>query len=192
MERVKTAVDFALLAEVLDSIDDPFCVIDHVGRIQHENDAFLVQIGRHEQPECLRDEMRQLARRTFIGLSDGPRGQARGNTGRVAEFQAASNRYRARASLMRRSADDSSPLVLVTLEQVTDASHAKGLCETHRLTPREVQVAELLAEGHSNLNVAQMLGVSTHTARHHTGRVISKLQARGRAEVGAMVRRLQR
>jgi DNA-binding CsgD family transcriptional regulator len=56
------------------------------------------------------------------------------------------------------------------------------------LTPREVQVAYLLAEGRSNAGVAEMLGISEHTARHHTESVLAKLGVRSRAEAGALVR----
>ncbi|HEU4699157.1 MAG TPA: helix-turn-helix transcriptional regulator [Gemmatimonadales bacterium] len=57
-----------------------------------------------------------------------------------------------------------------------------------RLTARECQVALLLAEGRSNSDVAAALGVSPHTARHHTENVMAKLGARSRAEVGALIR----
>jgi DNA-binding NarL/FixJ family response regulator len=57
------------------------------------------------------------------------------------------------------------------------------------MTPREVEVALLLAEGCSNSTVAQRLGISPHTARHHTQRVLVKLGVRSRAEAGARLRR---
>lgn len=58
----------------------------------------------------------------------------------------------------------------------------------YRLTARECQVALLLAEGRSNSDIAAALGISPHTARHHTENVMAKLGARSRAEVGALVR----
>jgi DNA-binding CsgD family transcriptional regulator len=57
-----------------------------------------------------------------------------------------------------------------------------------RLTAREAQVAELLALGRSNVAVAKTLGISEHTARHHTESVLAKLGVRSRAEAGALVR----
>lgn len=57
------------------------------------------------------------------------------------------------------------------------------------LTPREAEVAALLAEGRSNGEVARRLGISPHTARHHTQRVLGKLGAHSRAEAGAILRR---
>lgn len=185
------AVDFDLLAEVLDSIDDPFCVIDRLGRVRHENSAFRQKIERHPDPEHLRDEIRQLARSAILAGGGERDASSTGNPGRVAEFESGQKNFRARSSLMRESVRDQAALALVTLEVVEPAAVSHALRAKHRLTPREVQVVELLAEGHSNERVAEALGVSSHTARHHTGRVLSKLQAKGRAEVGALMRRLQ-
>jgi DNA-binding NarL/FixJ family response regulator len=58
----------------------------------------------------------------------------------------------------------------------------------YRLTRRELQVADLLASGLSNAAVAESLGISEHTARHHTESVLAKLGVRSRAEAGALVR----
>ena len=44
-----------------------------------------------------------------------------------------------------------------------------------RLTPREAQVALLLAKGASDAEVALALGLSVHTARHHGEHVFAKI-----------------
>jgi DNA-binding CsgD family transcriptional regulator len=60
--------------------------------------------------------------------------------------------------------------------------------EEFRLTTRERDVARLIAQGHSNAGVATLLGISQHTARHHTESVLAKLGVRSRAQVGALLR----
>jgi DNA-binding NarL/FixJ family response regulator len=55
-------------------------------------------------------------------------------------------------------------------------------------TERETEVAFLLAQGRSNIAIAKGLGISTHTARHHTQRVLGKLKVHSRAEAGAKLR----
>ncbi|HEX3274900.1 MAG TPA: helix-turn-helix transcriptional regulator [Gemmatimonadales bacterium] len=57
------------------------------------------------------------------------------------------------------------------------------------MTPREVEVAELLALGLSNVGVAGRLRISPHTARHHTQRVLAKLGVHSRAEAAAKLAR---
>jgi DNA-binding CsgD family transcriptional regulator len=61
--------------------------------------------------------------------------------------------------------------------------------ETHGLTPREAEVADLLARGLSNAAVARRLDISPHTARHHTQRVLAKLGVHSRAEATARLLR---
>jgi DNA-binding CsgD family transcriptional regulator len=58
----------------------------------------------------------------------------------------------------------------------------------HGMTPREIEVALLLSEGCSNRTIAHRLGISPHTARHHTQRVLAKLGVHSRSEAGARLR----
>lgn len=58
----------------------------------------------------------------------------------------------------------------------------------HGMTPREIEVAMLLTEGCSNRTIAKRLGISPHTTRHHTQRVLAKLGVHSRAEAGARLR----
>jgi DNA-binding CsgD family transcriptional regulator len=57
------------------------------------------------------------------------------------------------------------------------------------LTPRELEVLALLAEGASNKAIARRLGISVHTAKFHVGSLIDKLDAIGRTDVVAQAAR---
>ena len=50
------------------------------------------------------------------------------------------------------------------------------------LTPRELDVLGLLAEGHSNKLIAQSLGISDHTVKFHVAAIMNKLQAGSRTD----------
>ena len=50
------------------------------------------------------------------------------------------------------------------------------------LTPREIEVLRLLAEGASNKMIAHQLGISDHTAKFHVGSILSKMNAGTRTE----------
>jgi DNA-binding NarL/FixJ family response regulator len=50
------------------------------------------------------------------------------------------------------------------------------------LTPREVQVLQLLAEGLANRDIAERLGISEHTIKFHIASILGKLQASSRTE----------
>jgi DNA-binding NarL/FixJ family response regulator len=75
--------------------------------------------------------------------------------------------------------------VHAALRRVARASAPPPLLrQRYRLTRRESDVAQLLALGKSNAEVASALSISEHTARHHTERVLTKLGVSSRAAVG--------
>jgi DNA-binding CsgD family transcriptional regulator len=53
------------------------------------------------------------------------------------------------------------------------------------LTPRELDVLALMAEGASNKVIAKQLGISVHTAKFHVGSILDKLDATGRTDAVA-------
>ncbi len=67
------------------------------------------------------------------------------------------------------------------------SSPLPDLIAKYRLTPREVDVARLLAEGESNQRIADRLHLSIHTVQHHTENVLRKLGINRRAAVAAKI-----
>ena len=61
---------------------------------------------------------------------------------------------------------------------------ARDMAEVE-LTPRELDVLTLLAEGASNKAIARQLGISVHTAKFHVGSILDKLDATGRTDAVA-------
>ena len=77
-------------------------------------------------------------------------------------------------------AGDSAEVTLVL------SSGASGSAEDDvPLTPRELEVLTLLAEGLSNKAIARRLGISVHTAKFHVGALMDKLDAVGRTDAVA-------
>lgn len=64
---------------------------------------------------------------------------------------------------------------------------ARRLTRKYHLTRREAEVALLLAEGAPNMAIAEVLGISEHTARHHTQHVLVKLGLRSRAGAALLI-----
>ena len=58
------------------------------------------------------------------------------------------------------------------------------------LTPRELDVLALIAEGASNKAIARRLASSVHTVKFHIASLLDKLDAQGRAEAVAQGARL--
>jgi DNA-binding NarL/FixJ family response regulator len=53
------------------------------------------------------------------------------------------------------------------------------------LTAREIQVLRLLAEGHTNTELARRLSLAPKTVDHHVSAILGKLEARSRTEAVA-------
>jgi two-component system, NarL family, nitrate/nitrite response regulator NarL len=66
-------------------------------------------------------------------------------------------------------------------ERIEPASNAP----TESLTPRELEVLQLMARGLTNRQIARRLEISEHTVKFHAGAVLGKLNARSRAEAVA-------
>ena len=78
------------------------------------------------------------------------------------------------------SASEPADVVLILSTAVSASANGDVL-----LTPRELEVLTLLAEGMSNKAIARRLGISVHTAKFHVGALIDKLDAVGRTDAVA-------
>jgi DNA-binding CsgD family transcriptional regulator len=58
------------------------------------------------------------------------------------------------------------------------------------LTPREIEVLNLMAEGASNKTIARRLEISVHTVKFHVGSLLDKLDAAGRTDAVAHAARI--
>jgi NarL family two-component system response regulator LiaR len=58
-----------------------------------------------------------------------------------------------------------------------------------RLTEREVDVAELMADGRSNAEIADTLSLSVFTVKNHVSNILTKLNAQSRTEATAIILR---
>jgi DNA-binding CsgD family transcriptional regulator len=65
---------------------------------------------------------------------------------------------------------------------VTITTRNSQTADPFELTPRELDVLALMAEGASNKAIARRLGISVHTAKFHVGSILDKLDATGRTD----------
>jgi DNA-binding CsgD family transcriptional regulator len=66
-----------------------------------------------------------------------------------------------------------------------DTRRKATIADPHGLTPRERDVLELLAAGHSDAEIAAALFISPKTANRHVGAILSKLGVRNRTQAAA-------
>jgi DNA-binding CsgD family transcriptional regulator len=86
--------------------------------------------------------------------------------------------------LARPAGGDTTAVVVLRPDMGPATTDTPSICG---LTARELDVARLIARGMATKEIAHWLGISTHTARHHTERVFVKLGVRSRAGAAAII-----
>ena len=68
------------------------------------------------------------------------------------------------------------------------STHLSTLSEVlaDKLSPREVEVAELVRQGRTNQDIAEALTLSVHTVKHHLKSIFSKLNLNSRTELATL------
>jgi DNA-binding CsgD family transcriptional regulator len=177
---MQPGIPLAPLAGVLDNIDQGIVLLASDSYPCFTNSAAERILSADAERGDIAREMRSVSR---AALTD-RRGQA-------AEVEVATRegRYRMRARiLVERIREIRTRAVLVTIERA--AAHLPSrpcLMQRFGMTAREADVALLLARGKRNTAIAEELMISTHTARHHTESVLSKLSLHTRAEVSRAI-----
>ncbi len=64
-----------------------------------------------------------------------------------------------------------------------DESLLKGMAVEHSITPRELEIVELILKGRSNKQIANQLCIAHHTVKNHLYRLYQKLDVNNRFEL---------
>lgn len=186
---LRLAADRAVLAAVLDSNGKRLLVCDGRGEAIHASAALERTLAGDPQRQALEEHMRELAR-SVGGLRGNP-WAATNAVGRTGERTVTTvrGRYRMVASLAGELPLEPAG-VLVLLEPLfRETLTDDELRERFHLTTQEVRVARQIADGQRNDAIARRLGISPHTARRHTERVLAKLGIASRAQVAERISR---
>ena len=71
---------------------------------------------------------------------------------------------------------------LLSGSRVARSGRTSGETQIDALTPRELEILAMMAEGIRNRTIASRLGISTHTVKFHIAAILDKLHARSRTE----------
>ena len=165
------------LGRLIDRLPGALVLVGPRG-ILHRNRA-AARIMERPGFDSLRRKVERVGRRTAP--------QARAHTeltadleGPADEIHMAGARIRLHGTRVAGTVGVGRALTLVTIEH-----QATGLGATERLglTPREAEVAGLLARRLTSREIADRLSISPHTVRRHTERVLAKLGVRSRRDV---------
>jgi DNA-binding CsgD family transcriptional regulator len=154
------------------------------GRELSQNPVMRRILTQEREREALLEHTRAVARAVLVKATHvaadehGPRPTDDGTRREVATSQAA---YRLRGNLVGRNSLGHGTAVVVSVDRVAYQVPAPdSIRARYGLTVRELQVASLIMHRLTNAEIARMLGVSPHTARHHTENVLAKFGVRSR------------
>ncbi|HEY7445729.1 MAG TPA: LuxR C-terminal-related transcriptional regulator [Vicinamibacterales bacterium] len=71
---------------------------------------------------------------------------------------------------------------VLVLASPDDGGHGAARVPAETLTPREIEVLQLLAEGLPNKRIAALLGISDQTVKFHVAAICGKLEAANRTD----------
>jgi DNA-binding CsgD family transcriptional regulator len=162
-------------ATLLDSTAVPAALLDAAGRWVHRTPAFAAALDAVSAAHrvAVIDALVDLATGVFANAS-----RASGHPQRAPGLQL--HGVSAHAVLVGSN-------VLLRLQPTRRRADQRRL-EDAGLTPREMDVAVLVASGHTAKQIAAQLDISWHTARRHTERVLRKLDVSSRSGVAAILR----
>ncbi|GLC25498.1 helix-turn-helix transcriptional regulator [Roseisolibacter agri] len=170
------------LAAMLDAAGAPVLVIGTDGREAHRSRTLVELLAAEPARDALVAAMHDAARALRAPLSPAlllaP--------AKEQVVHGARQRYALRATPAPAQLWAAPGTLLVALS-VTGAPDATddALRARYGFTARESEVARLLGQRLTNAELAAALGVSAHTARHHTERVMAKLGVSSRREASA-------
>jgi DNA-binding CsgD family transcriptional regulator len=175
---------WASLRDLADALGFPIVIADMDGQILHETPTLCAMLAAESNANLLRTGITDLlAVCAQEARSPGGAGGDGRGVPHCHPVRTERGRYLLRSCIHQ--VGGAPAVVLVYVERVSPPQRSVAdLCETFSLTPTEARVALLLAEGKPNAEIADALSISPHTARRHTERVLYKLGARSRAEVG--------
>jgi DNA-binding CsgD family transcriptional regulator/PAS domain-containing protein len=179
------------LASVLDNLGEGVVLFDEGGHHVYQNSAFGRLMANEPEARRLRMECGRIGQLVMtLAIRHASKSRPLEILGPAErEVRTAMARYRIRGSLAGPGLLESRQLALVVLDRVVPSPPApRDLRERYGLTTREIAVSLLLADGHSNAEVARLLGVTIHTARRHAEHVLMKLGVHSRAAVSAKLR----
>jgi DNA-binding CsgD family transcriptional regulator len=176
--------------DMLGEVDMPLAVFDVNDSERYRSQALKKLLITDPESTAIVREIQRLARSLQPFHKNGKeanriKAELNRDAGKAArQVRTEANVYRICGSLLQPGLLGMEEVTLVTVERQSSTLPSTRQLQMHyQLTPREADVALLLAEGLSNRAVAERLFISPHTARHHTEKVLDKLDLSSRAAV---------
>ena len=187
---LRLAADRSLLGAILDASGRRLLLCDASGAPVQGSAALEETLREDPERAVIERALREVAHE-IAGLGPHRDGDAHRALGRTGERVVATARgaYRLSASIAGEPGPPPRGVLVLVEPLCGEPRPDAALRERYRLTRQEIRIARALADGLRNAEVARRLGISPHTARRHTERVLDKLGVASRAQVAERISR---
>jgi DNA-binding CsgD family transcriptional regulator/PAS domain-containing protein len=187
---MRTAITWRETSDVssgIDEVEEGMLICDRQGRPLHANAALLRLLENDQEAGRIRGEMdavvrglKELMSSNLVAVPAAPV---------VRRCRTSKSSYRIRGAFAAEGKLGPGLSLIITVELATLApSSVDELRKQFGLTRAQANVALLIARGKSDQEIADMLGVSRHTARNHAAQVRQKLGVNSRGKIAVRIR----
>lgn len=161
---------------MIDAVDTALLLFDQCGRLVHRSHAFAQLCRRNALSE---EDMRTLCvtAQALVHDAQDPAADAPLMCARTVALR--SGAYVLRLTTLDRATTGT----LVSVERDASFPSAHTIQQHFGLTPRQSEVALLMAEGHTDAEIADRLFISVNTVHRHVAQVLKKLDVSSRSAV---------
>ena len=160
-------------------------LFDTKGHVLFENSAFARMLAADFERQRVRREIARIAASLAALMI---RRNAMTVTARPAssELRTACARYRVSAVFMDGGWAGSGTTIVVLVDPITTTGlGANELTARFHLTPREIEIAQLVRRGLSSSQIGEALGISVNTVRRHVEHLLVKLDIHSRSAIAS-------
>ena len=173
--------------QFIDESTEALAICDRSGAITHRNPALALLLASEPAGATIETAIRAMASALGKPADDAGHLMARASRALEHALTAGRDRYVLRATSIEALVGVPGAIQVHVRRLTTRRPRVETLRRRYALTERESQVALLLAEGKSNRGIGETLGISEHTARRHTEKVLAKLRLTSRSQVAHLL-----
>lgn len=179
------------MTRMVDEIPVGACIFDRNGDVLHQNLALGIYYSEEREADALRSLVMRVGKSLASGHAYDLKGTSSPTLAMCCEqLHTISNSYLVRGSFLGcHELPDAAAIVVVEIRDsaaMRRRKSAEKVRSQFRLTHREIETALLLAQRMRADEIAKTLGISPHTARHHTENVFIKTGVTSRDEVASL------
>lgn len=172
-----------LFDSLIDRLPESVILFDHSGKPVHINEAASKALRADPEANVL------LAKTKYLALKMLSEKSANLVSREPTVLDTGRKRWSLEATFPELAPFGERTPVMVTITELPSFAPVRGLSpgDNFHFTARETEVAQLLGRRLTNREVATELGMSEHTARHHTERVLKKMGVGSRRDVSKLL-----